>query len=367
MITSEKYYQIALLEVEGIGPATARQLIHYFGSAKEVLQQNKNTYKELGKIGKNILLAKEDGNIFTLAEKEINYCKNKGISIISYTDNEFPSKLNYCDDAPIILYFKGRIDFKNRNIISIVGTRNNTKYGERTCRELIEAISPHNPIIISGLAYGIDIIAHSTALTNKLETVAVLAHGLDRIYPKAHSNIAKKAISNGGLLTEFKTNTNPDRENFPKRNRIVAGMSDATIVIESAIRGGSMITAYLANSYNRDVFAVPGKNYDEFSQGCNHLIKTNKAHLLQSAEDLGYILGWDIKSPPKKHVQQALFKDLTELQKKIITSIPYQSKMNVDEIALKTQLPMSVVSTELLLMEFNGIIRQLPGKMYELV
>lgn len=367
MNTSEKICQISLLEIEGIGPSIARHLIEHFGSAKSALSQDKTTYLELKQIGKNIITAKEKGAIFRIAENEIEYCERNQIEVLSYNENQFPQRLIHCADAPLILYYQGCANLNKQKTISVVGTRNATQYGKNVCEDFIESLTPYDPAIVSGLAYGIDICAHKKALKVKSDTVAVLAHGLDRVYPKAHANIARQIIDQGGgLLTEFKMNTNPDRENFPKRNRIVAGMSDATIVIESAIKGGSIITANLANSYNRDVFAVPGKIDDKQSEGCNLLIKTNRAHLMQSYKDVAYILGWDISTPNASVIQKDLFANCTEEERFIVNQIQSKSCVGIDEIANALKLPMSSVSTQLLMMEFKGIIKQVPGKKYEL-
>jgi len=363
----ELQYQIALLEIEGIGATIARKLLQHFGSAKEVFSQTNNVLNTLKTVGPQIILAKDDNHLFKSAEKEINYCDKNSIQILSISNNNYPKRLKHCSDAPIILYYRGNVNLNNPKIVSVVGTRAATSYGKEICSSIIEELSTHNALIISGLAYGIDVHAHNAALKNNLSTIGVLAHGLDRIYPKDHTSIANQMIEQGGLLTENRIGTNPDRENFPKRNRIVAGMSDTTIVIESAIRGGSMITAHIANNYNRDVFAVPGKISDKQSEGCNHLIKTNKAHLLQSTKDLSYLLGWDIKINKPKTIQKQIFVDLTPEQEKIMAMLIEKENISIDEVAVKTELPMSIISTQLLLLEFKGMVKQLPGKKYEVV
>ena len=292
----EIQHQIALLEVEGIGATIARQLLDHFGSAKEIFNQPNNILHSLKTVGPQLISAKSDKGLFMDAEKEITYCDRNSIQILSVSNDNYPRRLKQCSDAPIILYHKGNGALNRPKVISIVGTRAATSYGKEICNSIVKELSAHNALIVSGLAYGIDIQAHNSSLNNNLPTIGVLAHGLDRMYPKEHTSIANKMIEEGGLLTENRIGTNPDRENFPKRNRIVAGLSDATIVIESAIRGGSMITANIANNYNRDVFAIPGRIGNKQSEGCNHLIKINKAHLLQSVKDITYLLGWDLKT-----------------------------------------------------------------------
>ena len=363
----EIQHQIALLEVDGIGVTIARQLLDHFGSAKEIFNQPNKVLHSLKTIGPQLISAKNDTGLFIDAEKEITYCERNSIQVLSVSNDNYPRRLKQCSDAPIILYYKGNEALNNPKIISIVGTRAATSYGKEICSSLVKELSAHNALIVSGLAYGIDVQAHNASLNNNLSTIGVLAHGLDRIYPREHTSIANKMIEEGGLLTENRIGTNPDRENFPKRNRIVAGLSDATIVIESAIRGGSMITANIANNYNRDVFAIPGRIGNKQSEGCNHLIKINKAHLLQSVKDITYLLGWDLKPKKIKAVQKQIFIDLNPEEQSIMATLLNEKKMSIDEIAIKANLPMSIVSTQLLLLEFKGVIKQFPGKKYEVL
>lgn len=367
MNQEEKLHQIALLEIEGIGITIAKQLLNHFGSAKEVFNQPDKTLKTLNLIGNNIISERGNKEIFRIAENELSYCEKNNIQILCSNDKGYPKRLKHCADAPIILYYKGNADLNNPKVISIVGTRNATNYGKEICSEIVEELSQHNALIVSGLAYGIDVYSHNAALNNNLPTVGVLAHGHDRMYPREHADISRKMIEQGGLLTENKIGTNPDRENFPKRNRIVAGMSDATIIVESAIRGGSIITANIANDYNRDVFAIPGGLGAKQSEGCNHLIKINKAHLMQSTKDISYLLGWDIAVKKPKPIQRQIFVDLNPDEEKILGTLQSSTKISIDEIAVLSALPMSTVSTQLLMLEFKGIVKQLPGKKYEMI
>lgn len=363
----EIQYQIALLEAEGIGVTIARQLLDHFGSAKEIFNQSNKVLHSLKTVGPQLISAKSDKSIFMNAEKEITYCDKNSIQVLSISSENYPKRLKQCSDAPIILYYKGNGILNNPKVISIVGTRAATAYGKEICSSLVKELSAHNTLIVSGLAYGIDVQAHNASLNNSLPTIGVLAHGLDRMYPREHASIANKMLEEGGILTENRIGTTPDRANFPKRNRIVAGLSDATIVIESAIRGGSMITANIANNYNRDVFAIPGRIGDKQSEGCNHLIKINKAHLLQSVKDINYLLGWDLKIKKPTAIQKQIFVDLNSAEKSIIATLLNESNISIDEIAIKANLPMSIVSTQLLLLEFKGVIKQFPGKKYEVV
>lgn len=363
----EIQYQIALLEVEGIGVKIARQLLDHFGSAKEIFNQPNKILQSLKTVGPQLISAKSSKGLFIDAEKEITYCEKNKIQILSTSNSNYPRRLKQCADAPIILYYKGNGDLNHPKVISIVGTRAATSYGKEICNSIVKELSAHNALIVSGLAYGIDVQAHNTSLNINLPTIGVLAHGLDRIYPREHTYIANKMIEAGGILTENRIGTNPARENFPKRNRIVAGLSDATIVIESAIRGGSMITANIANNYNRDVFAIPGRIGNKQSQGCNQLIKINKAHLLESAQDISYLLGWEMKMKKPKAMQKQIFPELNPEEKTILAALDDETNITIDQIAVKANLPISIVSTQLILLECKGVIKQFPGKKYEVV
>jgi DNA protecting protein DprA len=265
-----------------------------------------------------------------------------------------------------LIFSSGNINLKNKKIVSIVGTRQITSYGMEFCRKLIEDIAPLDPVIVSGFAYGVDIVAHQLAMDYDLQTIGVLAHGLNQIYPKSHKKYVAKMEENGGFITEFWSSSNPDKENFVRRNRIVAGMSEATIVIESADRGGSLITANLANDYNRDVFAVPGRVTDKYSQGCNDLIKTQKANVLTSAADLVYILNWDIENKAKP-VQKQLFVELEPDEQRIYDFLLKNGKELLDVVALQCDFPIYKISGLLLNMELKGVIRPLPGKLFEAI
>ena len=274
--------------------------------------------------------------------------------------------MKHCIDGPLLLFSSGTINLKNRKIISIVGTRQITSYGTEFCRKLIEDLAPLDPIIVSGFAYGVDIVAHQLAMEHNLQTIGVVAHGLNQIYPKTHKKYVAKIEQNGGFMTEFWSSSNPDKENFVRRNRIVAGMSEATIVIESADRGGSLITANMANDYNRDVFAVPGRVTDKYSQGCNNLIKTQKANLLTIAADLVYILNCDIEKESKP-VQKQLFVSLDDDEQKVYDYLLKTGKELMDIIALRCDFPIYKISGMLLNMELKGVIRPLPGKLFEAI
>jgi DNA processing protein len=300
-------YQIALTIVPNIGDIHAKALINHFGNAHDIFRAKKKDLEVIEGVGSIRAKCIKDFTSFHLAEDEIVFIEKYKISPLFITDNNYPQRLLNCYDSPSLLYYKGEADLNTSKIVAIIGTRNNNDYGKTVCEKIIEGLIGQHVMIISGLAFGIDTIAHKTALKNGLDTVAVLAHGLDRIYPSQNKGLAKEIIKQGGLLTDFRSNTNPDKQNFPKRNRIVAGMSDAVIVVETGIKGGSLITAELANGYNRDVFAIPGRTGDTKSEGCNYLIKNNKASLITNADDILENMGWKVYKKPVIKKQRELF------------------------------------------------------------
>jgi DNA processing protein len=357
-------FKIALNLIEGVGFKTAKKLFSCFGDAKNIFMQKKKDLEAIEGIARKTVLNILKKETFERAEKEVKFIEKHKIETLFYKDARYPKRLKQCEDAPILLFSKGKVDYNNQKVISIVGTRKPSAYGKKVTTELIEALQENKLLVVSGLAYGIDVIAHKHAIKCNLATVGVLAHGLDKIYPTEHRSVALEMIENGSLLTEFISETIPNRENFPKRNRIVAGMADASIVIESGNKGGSMITAHLAAGYNRDVFAVPGRVDDPKSEGCNRLIKTNIAALIQSAIDVEYIMGWQTKED-KKNIQQQLFIDLTSEEEQIIGALKEKGKTTIDEICMMVNMPMSKVSVLLLTLEMNGLVRPLPGKVFE--
>lgn len=360
-------YQIAITLIPGVGDVLTKNLISYCGSAQEVFAAKKSHLLRIPGIGEKIANAIVQFKDFKRAEKEITFIEKHHIKTHFYLDKQYPSRLKQLDDAPAMLYSLGNADLNNQKIVGIVGTRKASEYGKSCTENLIQNLTETGCMILSGLAYGIDIHAHRDALKYNLPTVGVLAHGLDRIYPSQHSATAKKMLTQeGGLLTEFKSETNPDRENFPKRNRIVAGLCDVLIVVETAERGGAMITAELANGYNKDVAAFPGKITDEYSKGCNKLIKTNKATLITGIDDLYYLMGWNTQQP-KPQSQQSLPLDLSDSDIEIYAFIKTRAKAGIDEMAFTLQMDSGNLSLQLLEMEFKGLIRSLPGKIYELV
>jgi DNA processing protein len=360
------FHLMALLRVEGVGDIMAKKLLTHFGSAEAVLNAKSAQLAAIDGVGSVLLKKLKDKSVFEKATQELQFIQNNNIDVLYFQDEKYPDRLKHCIDGPVLLFGSGNINLKNRKIISIVGTRQITSYGTEFCRKLIEDLAPLNPIIVSGFAYGVDIVAHQLAMDHDLQTIGVMAHGLNQIYPKPHKKYVAKMEQNGGFMTEFWSTSNPDKENFVRRNRIVAGMTEATIVIESADRGGSLITANMANDYNRDVFAVPGRVTDKYSQGCNNLIKTQKANVLTSAADLIYILNWDIKNDSKP-VQKQLFVSLDDDEQKVYDYLLKTGKELMDIIALHCDFPIYRISGLLLNMELKGVIRPLPGKLFEAI
>lgn len=357
-------YQIGITLIPGVGDVNGKKLISYCGSAEAVFKEKKKALLKIPGIGELTVNSIVSQNVLERAEEEVAFIEKYRIKTFFFNDKDYPKRLKHCIDSPIMLYYKGNADLNSDKIISLVGTRRATEYGKEICSKIIEELSHLKVIVVSGLAYGIDAKAHQAALQFGLETVGVLAHGLDRIYPYAHKSMAEKMINSGGLLTDFLSKTSPDRENFPKRNRIIAGISDALVVVESAIKGGALITANIANSYNRDVFAFPGKITDKFSEGCNYLIKTNKAALIQSAKDIEYIMLWEEKSKTSTF-QHKLFEELSPEEDMIIKILQEKGEVSVDYIVLQSQLSNSKIAAILLNLEFKGMVKSLPGKMYK--
>ena len=363
----ERLSLLALHFVPGIGDRLFRQLISYCGSAAQVFKMPKGKLLKIPGIGPVAANAVQQKQSFRFAEKELEKAKKDEVEILFYIDAAYPSRLKVIDDSPVVLYTKGNINLNTHKIIAIVGTRKATTYGKTFVEKLIEELMPHQPLILSGLAYGIDIHAHKQALKYGLNTVGVLGSGIDIIYPSAHKDIAKKMLSGGGLMSENPFGTNPDAHNFPARNRIIAGLCDALIVAEAAETGGALITADIANSYSKDVFALPGNYGQEFSTGCNKLIKTNKANLITSVKDLEYIMNWGIDNNKKAVNTQLSLLDLMPDEKLIIDALHSKEyPLAIDELTLKTSLSPGILATHLLNLELKNILKSLPGKRFKL-
>jgi len=366
-------YKIGTTLIRGIGPNLSKTLIAYIGSAEGLFSEKRQNLEKIPGIGSilssEIISRKTEA--LRRAEKEIEFILKNNIHTFYFTDNQYPFRLKECPDSPILFYGKGNLDLNKGKFIGIVGTRKATDVGKDNCKKIISDIAQHlpNAIIVSGLAYGIDICAHKAAIDAGLPTIGVLGHGLDRIYPATHGLVANKMLEKGGLLAEYPSETNPDRPNFVQRNRIIAGMCDALIVIESNEKGGALITANLANDYNRDVFAFPGRIDDEASKGCNALIKHNKAALIESAEDLLRFMNWEKKDKAMPiSAQTSLFIDLSEDEQVVLAALrQYPDGIQTNELATLLAKPFSKISSLLLELEFKNTVKCLPGNTYKIV
>jgi DNA processing protein len=362
---SELVYQIALTMVPNVGAVQAKILVEQLGNASDIFKAKKRDLESIDGIGAVRAASIKAFDLFKDAEAELEFLDKYKIDTIFINDIQYPKRLLNCYDAPTLLFYRGNADLNPSKIVSIIGTRKNSEYGRALTEKLVADLQPLNVTIISGLAFGIDAIAHKAAVQNEMTTIGVLAHGLDDIYPPEHKGLAKQMLLNGGLLSEFRRETKPDKHNFPKRNRIVAGMADATIVIETPEKGGSIITAELANSYNKDVFAFPGRTTDVKSAGCNNLIRNNKAVLLNNASELIELLGWNDKKT-KSRRQQQLFVELSPDEQVLVDVLQQKETLHIDELYLKSGLHSSAVAAAMLNLEFQNVVASLPGKMYRL-
>lgn len=367
----EQIYTLALTRIPGLGLMGAYNLVRTLGSASAIFQHRKELKELLPEVSDKLIKALDCPKAFHRAEEELKYAEKNQIQCITLNDAAYPSRLKECEDAPLALFYRGNAPLNALKVISMVGTRHATAYGEDLCQSFIRELKELRPdvLIVSGLAYGIDICAHRAALQHGFATIGVLAHGLDRIYPGAHRKTAIDMMDHGGLLTEFMSGTNPDRQNFVKRNRIVAGMSDATIVVESAIKGGALITAELAESYHRDCFAFPGRTTDIYSAGCNEIIRNNRASLLSSAEDFVNAMGWNLTNNKTKDViQRELFPELSEEEKKIVQVLHRNPDgIQINTLVVETNIPINRISAILFELEMKGVVRALAGGVYRLL
>ncbi len=360
-------HKIALGLIPRIGDINARKLVSHFGSVESIFHESCRNLTRIPGIGSGLAKYISDRSYLETAEKEAEYVTKHNIRTFFYLDNDYPFRLRQCDDSPVVFFFKGNCDLNASRILSVVGTRSATSGGKEICEKIIAGLAAGLPdlVIVSGLAYGIDITSHKAALANNLQTVGVLGHGFKTIYPSIHRSTADAMVKNGGLVTDFLSDALPERNNFIKRNRVIAGLSDATLVVQSGIKGGALITADIANSYNRDVFAVPGRPEDQYSAGCNSLIKSNKAALIENSDDIEYFLDWtpEKKRPP---VQRTLFSELNETEKSIYELLSGESEMTIDSICRSLEMPVFKLSSLLLQMEFKGLIKCYPGNLYRI-
>jgi DNA processing protein len=364
-------YQIGITLVKGIGNITARQIIDNLQDVSLLFTEKKNRLESVPGLSRKIIEEIHKPEVLKRAEEELAFIEQKRISPLFIKNPDYPRRMAEGVDAPTMLYYKGTADLNKAKIISIVGTRKATAYGREMTDCLLRDLAAKIPdlIVVSGLAYGIDIIAHRAAIRTSLDTVGVLAHGLDRIYPSEHRDVAAKMLTQGGIITDFLSKTNPDKQNFVKRNRIIAGLADCTVIVESAAKGGALITADIADSYNRDVFAFPGKASDRYSEGCNTLIKQKKAALITSADDLLAEMNWNAETEKQTApaVQRNLFINLTEEEQQIAAILTKTGNMQLNIMSVELNMKVSRLSNLLFELEMKGIVRCKPGGMYSLV
>ena len=358
-------YEIALTLVPGIGDVNGKKLVAYCGGAEAVFCEKKKTLSRIPGIGEKTIESIMSQNVLSRAERELDFTEKHGIRVLYYLNSDYPKRLQHCYDSPMILYCKGHTDFNVDKVVGIVGTRNVTDYGKIMTDKIVSELLDDDVLVVSGLAYGVDTCAHNASVKNGLKTAAVLAHGLHTIYPPVNRNLAKKMLECGGcLLTEQLSGVDPDKENFPKRNRIVAGMVDCLIVVESASKGGALITAEIANAYDREVFAVPGRIGDVYSAGCNNIIKDNKANILLDISDLRSIMRWD-ESKKVVAKQMRLFREFNDEEKLVMKLFEESDVVYLDKIITETLLSPTKIASILLSLEFDGILTALPGKRYQ--
>ena len=361
----ELLYEVASTLVSGIGDVNGKKLVAYCGGAEAVFREKKKSLSRIPGIGEKTVDSILSQDVLSRAERELDFADKYGIKILYYLNSDYPKRLQHCYDGPMILYCKGYTDLNVAKIIGVVGTRNVTDYGKLMTDKIVSELVGDDVLVVSGLAYGVDTCAHSASVKYGLKTAAVLAHGLHTVYPPVNKNLAKKMLECGGcLLTEQLSGAEPDRENFPKRNRIVAGMVDCLIVVESASKGGALITAEFANTYDREVFAVPGRVGDVYSAGCNKIIKDNKANILLDVNDLRSMMRWDEnkKTVPK---QMRLFREFSDEEKLVMGLFEESEVVYLDKIITETMLSPTKIASILLSLEFDGVLTALPGKRYQ--
>lgn len=360
-------YKIGISLISGLGPVTTRTIVQKLGNVEALFREKKQNLLKINGVGGFLAQNIVNPKVLETADQEIEFISKNSIRPYFLLDETYPYRLRQCPDAPLMLYAKGDVDLNAKKMVAIVGTRKASQYGIGNCEKLVEDLASHKGemVIVSGLAYGIDVIAHKAALANDIPTVAVLGHGLDTLYPAMHKKVAEQMIEKGALLSDFRSGSRLDPMNFVRRNRIVAGLSDAVVVVESAEKGGSLLTADMAQSYNRDVFSFPGRVNDTYSKGCHYLIKTNRASLIENSGDLEFLMGWDKKTGATA-VQQKLFSDLSNTEQEIVSLLQEYGELPIDMISMKTKVPGNKVSSLLLSLEFSGYVKSLPGKVYGL-
>ncbi|MFO8130357.1 MAG: DNA-processing protein DprA [Bacteroidales bacterium] len=360
----DRIYEIAMTMLPGVGYVTGRRMLAVCGSPELIFREKRGALLKIAGVREEAVRKIRSKHLLHAAERELRFVNKHGLKLLFFQDADFPFRLKQCEDSPLLLYYKGMADLDSRRIVAVVGTRNPTAYGKEQCVRFVDALKDTGALIISGLAYGIDSLAHRRSLDNGMLTVGVLGHGFQTLYPSLNRSMAEQMTSQGGLLTEFRRGTRPDRENFPKRNRIVAGLSDAVLVIESAERGGALITADIALSYNRDVFALPGKVTDQRSSGCNWLIFDNKAALVRSPEDMFSLMSWDVHANEPRQIN--LFEGMNGAEREVAEILKQRGPMEIESLLLITGKSPGEITRTLMQMELNGQVSARPGNVYAL-
>lgn len=363
----ELLHRIALTAVWQVGDIQTAMLLRHFGTAERIFSARRKELECIPGIGAVRAGAIKSFKQFSGIAREIEVCRKTGTQILVRGHEGYPTRLEHCPDAPAVLFYCGNHPPELPKVISIVGTRSPTSYGKERVLELLEVLAGFKVLVVSGLAYGVDTIVHREALKKGLATIGVLGHGLDKLYPFANRQLAEDMKNNGGLLTEFMRGTKPDRQNFPRRNRIVAGMADAIVVVESGVKGGSLITAELGNDYNRDVLAYPGRSIDEQSMGCNFLIASSKANLVTCGEDIVGFLNWVIRQHKQEPLQMNLFEPLSDEEQQLVNIVLTHQPVAIDRIVQLMSSNAGKIASLLLTLEMKAIVTPLPGKLYELV
>lgn len=364
--TDQHLYEVAIGMIPGIGSQLTRQLVSYCGSPESVFKEKKGKLLKVPGIGKACADAIIRQDVLEHAEKEISRAEKLGVQLLFYTSKEYPNRMKGLHDAPALLYYKGNAGLNSGKVISIVGTRNATEYGKEMIEQIVRDLAVHKDLtIVSGLAYGIDVAAHKAALQHQIPTIGIMASGIDIVYPAMHRSVAQKMTECGGLITEYRIASKPEPSRFPARNRIIAGMSDCVLVIEAAERGGALITAEIANGYNKEIFAVPGNLGSKYSEGCNKLIRGHKAHILIAVRDIEYIMNWDAETATQK-ISLPDYSHLEGEAREVVAFLQETESLLLDELSWKSQIPLSRLASLLLNLEFEGIVRSLPGKKYKL-
>lgn len=366
-MTDQKLAQLALTFLPRIGDTTLKSLLSYCGSPQEIFNSTRGKLEKIPGIG-SIASQSINNNkqAFAKAEEVLRYCAKNNTELLFYTDADYPTYLKQLADGPSMLYLKGNIPPKNQRYISIVGTRNASTEGKLNVANIIKELAPYNPIIISGLAYGIDIEAHKEALANNLTTYGIMATGIEKVYPAIHTKIAEKMLVSGGLMTEYAPHTKVDPSKFPARNRIIAGLSEATLVVEAGKKGGALITAYLARGYDREVFAIPGNLKNTNAVGCNNIIKNNLAQLVSSGQDIAFYLGWEVDNNLSPKIKTSIAKEEVSEEEWVVLELLQEAELHIDELSWKSQIQLGKLASILLNLEFKNIVIALPGNKYKI-